>query len=565
MSSLTKTHDELENRYDAVIVGSGYGGGVAARTLARMGLSVCVLEKGRQWRPGDFSNTVAGLWQRSRMDGRYISLGPRNALFDLRAGKQMHVLSGCGLGGGSLINAGLAFRPEPWVFKQENWPEQITGDGLLEEGFERAEKMLGMAHCPAGEQFLKFKSLQTCADELGNQPETDGASAELVPSTINYKPGVNEANVMQNACTLCGDCWMGCNVGAKNTVALTYLSDAMHHGASIFTGMNVNFVRKVNDKWRLFYERLDDESGKIIGKGSMQTDMVILSAGVLGTNEILMRSSRKGLALSNQLGKGFSANGDDLAFGHDMPETVNGIAVGYPARKKTEQLVGPNCIGMISLQDIEKPHNSINLQAGTMINLMAALAPLKSLLRGKPVRALKILVNGAYKGLLTKSQCFYIVGHDSADGELSLNGDRAMLSWPDVDKQPVFNKAKTLLTKLFDKIGADYMQNPVRDTILGGKLITVHPLGGCRMGGSVDDGVVDQQHRVFDASNSAENGVHEGLYVVDGSVIPTSLGANPLLTITALGERAMVLLAKERGLEINDQAMKDAPVRDAFM
>ena len=566
MNSLTKSHDELTSHYDVVIVGSGYGGGVSASRLARMGLRVCVLEKGRQWRPGDFSNSAKGLLARAHLAGRRIKLGPDNALFDLRAGKQMHVLSGCGLGGGSLINAGLAFRPEPWVFEQESWPEEIAGDERLKTGFERAEKMLGVSHCPAGEDLLKFKSLQNCAIELSNETNhNEKVSAELVPSTINYTPGFNQANVMQSACTLCGDCWMGCNVGAKNTVANTYLPDATHFGASLFTNMNVKFVRKHEDQWKVSYERLDETSGKIQSKGTILSDLLILSAGVIGSSEILMRSREQGLPISDQVGKGFSANGDDLAFGHDMPDRVNGIAVGHPPHAKTDQPVGPNCIGMISLQDNDQPQSQIKLQAGTMITLMAALAPLKSLLRGKPLRALKILLNGAYKGVLTKTQCFYIVGHDDAKGQLVMKKDRAVLEWPHVADQPVFNCAKKLLSRLFEKNGADYMQNPVRDTILGGKLITVHPLGGCRMADNVDTGVVDHQCRVFDPSLDKKAAVHKGLYVIDGSITPSSLGANPLMTITALAERAMILLAKERGLEFDTKAKKGAPVRDAFM
>ena len=566
MSSLTTYPDELKDKYDVVVIGSGYGGGVAASRLARMGLRVCVLEKGRQWRPGDFSNMVKGLWERSRMAGKRVNLGPLNALFDLRLGKQMHVLSACGLGGGSLINAGLAFRPEPWVFEQQSWPTQIAGDKHLSSGFERAEEMLNVAHCPGGVDLLKFKSLQKCALEIKNHRQDKRAGdAELIPSTINYKPGFNKANVMQNACTQCGDCWMGCNVGAKTTVTNSYLTDASHFGAALFTNMDVKFVRKKDDHWRIFYDQLEEGTGKLHAKGTIKTDMIILSAGVIGTTEILMRSKQQGLAISKQLGKGFSANGDDLAFGHDMPQTVNGIAVGHPPRIKTAAPVGPNCIGMISLQDEDNPQSQIKLQAGTMINLMAALAPVKSLLRGKPLRALKILINGAYKGVLTSSQCFYIVGHDDASGVLTMKGDRALLEWPDVADQPVFDRAKKILSPLFEKFGADYMQNPVRDTILGGKLITVHPLGGCRMGDSAENGVVDHQCRVFDPWQNKNTAVHKGLYIVDGSIIPSSLGANPLLTITALAERAMILLAKEHALAFDDKPYKDAPVRDAFM
>jgi cholesterol oxidase len=271
------------------------------------------------------------------MVGRYVNLGPENALFDIRLGKQMHVLSGCGLGGGSLVNAGLAFQPEPWVFKQTHWTEPVAGDGHLCDGFDRAEKMLGVSHCPGGTDLLKFRSLQACASQLAL--DDSEASAELVPSTINYQPQINEAHVMQSACTLCGDCWMGCNVGAKNTVTITYLSDAWQFGASLFTGVSVKYVRKESNEWVLFYEQLDERNGKIRGQGSVTANFIVLSAGVFGTTEILMRSAKRGLALSKQLGRGFSANGDDLAFGHDMPERVNGIAAGHPPRTRLEPSV----------------------------------------------------------------------------------------------------------------------------------------------------------------------------------------------------------------------------------
>ncbi len=567
MNSITKTNDRLEDHYDAVVIGSGYGGGVAASRLSRMGLRVCVLEKGRQWRPGDYANSITGLMSRLHLSGRRVNLGAENSLFDCRLGKEMHVLTGCGLGGGSLVNAGLAVRPSPFVFEQKEWPEQIRKDKFLDKGFERAEKMLGVAHCPNGSRLARFKSLQTCANNLDSKKNP---KAELVPSTINYTPGTNLSNVQQSACVQCGDCWTGCNMGAKNTVTLTYLTDAHNFGASLYTGIRVNFVRKANNQWRLFFEHLDEETGKPKSKGSLTARIIVFSAGVLGTTEILMRSKQKGLTLSKQLGKGFSANGDDLAFGHDLPEPVNGIAVGFPSRANLEQPVGPNAIGMISLQDNDEPRSQIKLQAGTMIPLMATLAPLKSLLLGKPVRAVKLLLSGAYKGALTRTQCFYIVGHDDAGGELTLHRNRLLLSWPSVADQPVFGKAETVLTGIFEKLGADYMQNPVRDTILGGKLITVHPLGGCSMGCNVEEGVVDHQGRLFDPANGKKHQAgptttHKGLYVLDGSIIPTSLGANPLLTIAALSERAMYLFAKEHNLDFDDTPHKNAPLRDAFM
>ena len=571
MSRLTKPHEEMESAYDAVIIGSGYGGGVAASRLSRMGLRVCVLEKGRQWRPGEFSNTIPGLWDRSRVDGRYLRLGKPNALFDMRLGKQVHILTGSGLGEGSLVNAGLAVRPDSWVFEQPEWPDELADDGHLQTGFERATKMLGVSLCPVGADLLKFKALQRCAEELakdfGSKVNRDEMppEAELLPSAISYQPHINEARVVQNACTLCGDCWTGCNVGAKNTVVVTYLADAELHGASIFSSINVDDLHRQAGKWQIGFERRDEESGKTLGRGKVKADLVVLAAGVLGSTEILMRAREKGLAFSDQLGKGISANGDDLAFGHDMPEKVNAIAVGYPARARTKQPVGPNCVGMIGWQEGEKKKDRISLQAGTMLPVMAMLAPLKSLMCLRPLRALKILFSGAYKGILTKTACFYIVGHDDAGGELVMQRGKVFLHWPDVEKQPVYERARQVLEKMLERMGADYMQNPMRDRILGGRLVTVHPLGGCRMGKTIAEGVVDDQGRVFDGAASSQKAVHDGLYVMDGSVIPTSLGANPLLTISAIAERAMILLARQRGLSFDVEPQKDAPLRDAFM
>ena len=104
------------------------------------------------------------------MAGKIVNLGPLNALFDLRLGKQMHVLSACGLGGGSLINAGLAFRPEPWVFEQQSWPTQIAGDKHLSKGFERAEDMLNVAPLPWWRGFIEIS--RACKTVLKNSTMT---------------------------------------------------------------------------------------------------------------------------------------------------------------------------------------------------------------------------------------------------------------------------------------------------------------------------------------------------------------------------------------------------------
>ena len=130
----------IKSRYDVVVVGSGYGGGVAAARFARAGKSVCVLERGREFLAGEFPGRFPDLRKEMQVRGTRINLGSPSALYDVRLGDDMHVLVGCGLGGGSLINAGVALRPDVRVFTDDVWPGQIRQDGLLDVGFARAQR-----------------------------------------------------------------------------------------------------------------------------------------------------------------------------------------------------------------------------------------------------------------------------------------------------------------------------------------------------------------------------------------------------------------------------------------
>ena len=154
--------------------------------------------------------------------------GPATGLFDVRVGEDMHVLVGCGLGGGSLVNAGVALRPDARVFADSVWPGQIAQDGLLEEGFARAQRWIRPQRHRRAHEMTNAKALASAGQALGRD-------VVAPPIAVSFDGGVNAAGIDQPACTLCGDCCGGCNVGAKNTVALTYLPDAARHGAEIFT------------------------------------------------------------------------------------------------------------------------------------------------------------------------------------------------------------------------------------------------------------------------------------------------------------------------------------------
>src|SRR4029078_1836678 len=247
---LSSPRDQIEPAYDVVVVGSGYGGGVAASRLARAGQSVCVIEKGKEFLTGEFPSRLPELRRELQINGGKMRSGSRTGLFDFRLGADIHVLVGCGLGGGSLINAGVALRPDQHVFADPVWPDEITDDGLLALGFGRAAAMLRPARYAKAAELTKYRALDAASAAFGEAPVA-------APVVVSFADNVNPAGVSQPACTLCGDCCSGCNVGAKNTVAMTYLPDARAPGAELFPELAVSHVATREGGWRV-YSALSD-------------------------------------------------------------------------------------------------------------------------------------------------------------------------------------------------------------------------------------------------------------------------------------------------------------------
>jgi cholesterol oxidase len=545
MTRLARPLDRLKPHYDVVIVGSGYGGGVAASRWARAGKGVAVLERGREFLTGEFPSRFPEMRRELQLSGRRLRLGSKVALYDVRLGEDMNVLVGCGLGGGSLINAGVALRPESRVFTDALWPDELREDGLLDQGYQRALRWVRPARDPLAGEHSKFKALRLASAALDREPMA-------APVVVGFEDTVNPAGVAQPACTRCGDCCGGCNVGAKNTVAITYLPDAARHGAEIFT---YALVRRIANRreggWVVHYSRQDVGSGEV-EEASVAADTLVLAAGTLGSTEILLRSRDHGLALSDRLGQGFSANGDLIAFGYGAMLAVNAIGVGHPP-KLAGLRVGACVSGQIEINDAEDVANSLTIQEGVMPSALAPILPVLFVPNGRLIGALQSLIAGVYRGPLAGLQTFFAVSHDSAAGRLVLEDDRIVLTWPKAGDEPVYTRLDRALAALAGKVGASYVKNPLAGTMLGRQPATAHPLGGCAMGRDRHAGVVNHKCQVFAATpTGGSDSVHDGLYVIDGSVMPRSLGVNPLLTITALAERAMLHLARDRGLAFDD-------------
>lgn len=545
---LARPLSDLSPDYDAVVIGSGYGGGVAAARLARSGQRVAVLERGREFLPGEFPENPLSATKALQVTSAKSELGSATALFDMRLGNGMHVLKGCGLGGTSLINAAVCLTPDERVFDASQWPEAIRKDRLLADGFLLARTMLRPAVQPDWRKLQKVKALEKSATPFG-------VGLQQVPIHVAFTSGANAANVDQPACTSCGDCCGGCNVGAKTTVANTYLADAAAHGAEIFTETTVRSVDRGPDgHWRV---RISAGGGR----RTVTTPIVIVAAGTLGTAEILMRSRVAGLALSPQLGERLTSNGDVIALGYNNVVPVNGI--GFGRRPPPHgQPVGAAVNALIDLRATPKVQDGIAIVECALPSSLGPMLP--AMLSGGDLltgidderggeaaelqRSLHSIFAGVFAGAVHNTQTYLAIGHDAGDGRIRFVNDRAVIDWPQASSHPVFARIDEALRLATKATGGTYIPNPAATRLLGGNLMSVHPLGGCAMADDVAHGVVNDRCQVFDASSEAAPGaVHEGLYVCDGSVIPCSLGVHPLLTISAVAERAMILMARDRG------------------
>jgi cholesterol oxidase len=545
---------DLKNHYDVVVVGSGYGGGIAACRLARARKSVCVLERGAERRPGDYPDNALAVLKEIQIDAPGLRLGSRTALFDVRYNKDINVVVGCGLGGTSQINAGICLRPDSAVFASEGWPAELQNEAVLDPFFDVAEAMLKPAVAP--NDYLnsgKTVALKDAATKLHE-------SIQPVPVLVNFQPlpnDVNHVGVTQTPCIGCGDCVSGCNHSAKNTVIMNYLPDAKAHSAQIFTRTHVRYVEKMVNGWRVCGNVIDDG-----GDAPFETtaSIVILAAGTLGSTEILLRSRENGLSLSSRLGCGFSGNGDTIGFAYNTNHVVNGIGLGVQD-PKSGSVPGPCSTAKLDLRRPGNPKQGMVIEDGAIPGALASLlAPLlavgakvlgSSATEGvgrtlaKEARELESAILGAYSGADRNTLFLLLMAHDDSLGRMYLEDDKLRVDWPGLGIQPQFEKASTMMERISLALGGIYIPNPIWNALTNHNMVTGHPLGGCSMADDAERGVVNHKGQVFGGASG--NAVHAGLYVMDGSVVPAALGVNPLLTISALAERNCQELANDYG------------------
>lgn len=588
IKSISKPLAQIKAEYTVVVVGSGYGAGVAASRMARAGQSVCVLERGREILPGQYPNDLGSAQGQMQADTSRGRLGSPYGLFNVHVNPNMMAVVGCGLGGTSLINANVALEIDPRLFTYEarQWPAEFRENAALLGPFvERARATLDARPYPKEFPPLnKLDALRTSAEAM-KQP------FHRPPICVNFEDRTNPFGVPQPKCTLCGDCCSGCNDGAKNTTLMNYLPDASNHGAEIFCQARVSHIARDGSGWRVHFMGPSADPAHDTAQDaplSVKASIVILGAGSLGSTEVLLRSGQKGLPLSAQLGQRFSGNGDVLAFGYNNHwqtdaqstehkpsyKSLNGIGRGSNTLTP-EQLPGPCITGIIDMRNARRVQDGLVIEEGVIPGAVATAIPAAAFMADAlfgnfmqygPAQAASRLLEAqsegnaimnnpssmtamAYAGPAARTQTYLVMSVDEAAGTLALRDDRLHIDWPGAGLSDVVKRDNEFLKQANQAIHGDFIPNPIWNEPQDYKLVTVHPVGGCGMGDDAAHGVVNHKCQVF--SGTSGSAVHDGLYVCDGAAMPGAVGVNPLLTIAAVAERACALLAADRGWTID--------------
>ncbi len=518
--------------FDVLIIGSGYGASICAARLSmakRSGVRLGILERGREWIPGTFGDTLGTLTAESRFHlfgKKKNTVDNPVGLVNMMRNDEVNVLSGSGLGGSSLINANVAIRPDRDCFMQPQWPTALHDRRVLDPYYDRAAWELGAAAEPP-DMSPKARAQRLAANNLAHT----GLNCQQANITVTRVPPghegpiINRQGMRQRGCTGCGDCCSGCNVGAKNTLAMNYLPLAKRFGAEMYTHTEVVRVEKTNGYYRVHFKtHSKNRSGEYVAThGSVTSRVVIVSAGSVGSSEIMLRSRGHGMQLSSRIGFQWTMNGDALGFIRNSKYLINSAGQGaYPTGRQVPS--GPTIQTNMTYTNRPRLHDRVLIQDGSISRAYANILGL--LMQDMDMDRTMIMLG---------------MGHDGAGGRLTLREDGlGKISWKGIKDSAYRAKIRGEFAKVAKGHGGTYKYLK----IFGDNFITVHPLGGCAMSDDPAYGVVDHRGRVFDGSGGGSQGfyspvprVHEGLFVADGSILPTAIAVNPLLTISALSER----------------------------
>ncbi|MFO0577944.1 MAG: GMC family oxidoreductase [Polyangia bacterium] len=517
------------DRFDAVIIGSGFGGSVAACRLAQAGQRVLILERGQRYPQGSFPRSFK---ERSR----WLYTEHEQGLVDVKPlVTEMIALQAAGYGGGSLLYNNVHIRAAPQLFSR-GWPAGYDR-ASLDPYYDLVGYMLDITPISETQPLglpQRTQAFRQAAESLGRE-----AQFFLPNLAVNFSaPGVQSRNkfgVEQQGCTHCGECIVGCNRHAKNTLDLNYLAVAEQHGAVVRTRCQAERIEPApGGGYWVHYSDFAAGQGNVKGseKRLVCGRNVFVCAGAVNSTELLLRCRDVYGTLphlSDRLGHGYSANGDFLAF------VFHSLAPLGPTRAP-----GITSALLFDRKD-GKHHTWFLLEDGgaseDLVRIGQLLDPKRSLLGtgrslwSNVLRALDVHLHGPLPdGDLERCSVILVMGRDSATGTIALDpaSGQLRLRWELPPNLPLYDAQARLASDVAKALGGEVAFNPLWKQLH--QPITIHNLGGCNMADSPSGGVTDGNGEVFG---------HPGLFVLDGARVPVAIGANPSSTIAATAERSI--------------------------
>ena len=532
--------------FDFVIIGSGFGGSVSALRLAEKGYRVCVLEQGKRFRDQDFPKTNREV--RKYLWAPFLKcFGIQNMTFF----RNILVLSGTGVGGGSLVYANTLLEPGDKFYQTGTWVGLRNWKAELAPHYANAKKMLGVTVNPRlGEQ---DHVLQNIAREMGKEETFRPAHVGVYFAPEGEEgrevadPYFGGAGPARRGCIYCGGCMVGCRHGAKNTLVKNYLWFAEKKGVKIFAERKVTDVRPMRDS----SGHPDGHSGYEIhtecstswfkkDRKTLRAKKVVFSGGVLGTMALLLRCKfvTKSLPnISDQLGWNVRTNSEALVgvsagFAQDKEVYSPGVAI--------TSIFHPDEDTHIEPVVYNKGSDFMRILAVPMVDggspVVRAVKLMLTILRS-PMQMVRLWISKTWA-----ENSLILLVMQTLDNRMRLKLTRRIWTLfqpvmttgrqPGVKDVPAYIPIANQVARMFAQRIGGVPQSSINEVLLNIPT-TAHILGGCSIAADINHGVVDEQQKIFG---------YEGLYVCDGSVIPANLGVNPSLTITAMTERAMSLV-----------------------
>ena len=525
--------------YDVIAIGSGFGGAITSCRLAEKGYKVLILERGRRWDKTNYPRRPEDPWIWNHQHPE-----SENGWLDFRVFENMAVAQGAAVGGGSLIYANISCEPRADIFLK-GWPKEITYSELKPH-YDQVAKFMNVKKVPVGQWPARTKLMQEAAKAIGKGDRFQQLDlAVSFDDNFNYdqpdphnplksRRFINDQGVEQGYCVHLGNCDIGCDVDAKNTLDRNYIPWAEKYGAQVRPLHLVTNIEPVSGGYRVSYDEL---RGGDRASGSQTARIVVVAAGSLGSTELLLKCrdlARSLPQISTRLGCGWSSNGDFLTPAFYPNRNV------FPSR-------GPTITSAINFLDRSEGGESFWIQDGGFPDLLIDNLQVE---KGKlDVTSPAQLLITAIQGILQSTDPvkhvmpWFAQGVDAADGTLELKrpwwsfgfGKPSLhLAWDIAKSKATIDAIVQMHERLAHATGGTPIV-PITWTV-DRFLITPHPLGGCNMGATASDGVVDHRGEVFGYRN---------LFVADAAIIPEALGVNPSRTIGALAERIAALIVAD--------------------